>query len=110
MEKIVFNTETFSGVKALNLLETKFSKEIRICMEKGSVMQRHIAPDFIMVQILKGKIEFSLDDDTIILDELDMISLDAKIPHSLKALENSIIRLTLSKSDEFARVLSVPTA
>lgn len=38
-----------------------------------------------------------------------MISLDANIEHSLRALEDSIIRLSLSKIDKTSRVFSVNT-
>nr|WP_240944813.1 hypothetical protein [Campylobacter fetus] len=41
------------------------------------------------------------------LDEFDLITLDANIPHSLEALSDSIIRLSLAKSDSESRVFNV---
>ncbi len=41
------------------------------------------------------------------LNALDMISLEANVAHSLGGLENSIIRLSLNKSDSVQRVNAV---
>ncbi len=41
------------------------------------------------------------------LNVLDMIGLEANVAHSLGGLENSIIRLSLNKSDSIQRVNAV---
>ncbi|EDO9794125.1 cupin domain-containing protein [Campylobacter fetus] len=107
MEKIVFNTTSFDGVKAIKLVETNFSKEIRISMQSGSIMAEHKAPSTIIVQVLKGSIMFYVNEKESRLDEFDLITLDANIPHSLEALSDSIIRLSLAKSDSESRVFNV---
>ncbi len=107
MDKIVFSTTDFDGVRALKLAETSFCKEIRISMQKGSAMPSHTAPSDICVQVLRGAIEFSLGQQSIRLDELDLITLKASEPHSLIALEDSIIRLSLAKNDSENRVKSI---
>lgn len=63
-----------------------------------------------MVQVLSGKIEFSVGSDVQILNSLDMIALDANVPHALNALEDSIVRLSLSKNDDVSRVFKVLNA
>lgn len=107
MQIYKFSTEKFSGVKAELFYEDEFSKEIRISMQKDSSMKEHCAPNPIKVQILKGEIEFSAENDAVILGEFDMICLQPNIKHSLKANKDSIIRLSLSLDDDFARVKSV---
>lgn len=109
MEKIVFDTAHFDGVGAVKLAQTAASKEIRITMQKGAVMPSHKAPGEICVQVLRGEIDFSLDDtgEAMRLKELDLITLAPLVPHSLKALENSIIRLSLSTIDSEKRVEAV---
>lgn len=102
-----FNTAEFNGVKAESIFKDRFSKEIKISMQKGTFMKEHCAPNPIKVQILKGCVEFSAENNTAILNELDMIALCANVKHSLKAKENSIIRLTLYFDDDFARVQSI---
>ncbi|MBR8462096.1 cupin domain-containing protein [Campylobacter sp. faydin G-24] len=107
MQKIVWKNESFSGVTATKLHEMDGDKEICINIQKGAEMKEHQAPGAIIVQVLKGKIEFALKDDKTILDELDMVTLDANIPHSILALEDSIIRLSLSRNDDVSRVFRV---
>lgn len=89
------------------LLETDFSKEIRIVFKKNQVMKDHKAPHPIVVQVLKGNIDFGVNNEVKRLNSGDMISLEAKIIHNLTALEDSVVRLTLSKSDSVNRVKEV---
>lgn len=107
MSKLTWQTDVFNGVIVNKMHEMGGVKEIRITLEKGAVMKEHQAPGAIMVQILKGEIEFGVDGKIVTLNELDMITLDANIPHSLVALKDSIVRLSLSKNDDVSRVFGV---
>ena len=89
------------------LCESEFSKEIRITMSKDAIMKEHRAPNAIIVQVLRGSIEFEMSGKILVMNEFDMITLPSLVPHSLKALEDSIIRLSLSKSDSHTRVFNV---
>lgn len=80
------------------ILETAISKEIRICLTKDQLMKEHTAPAPIIVMVLEGKIKFSVASNEYELKKGDTINLDAKIPHSLLGIENSIIRLSLAQS------------
>jgi hypothetical protein len=107
MEKIVWQHNVFNGVTIAKLFDGLHSKEIRINLEKGAQMKEHKAPGAIMVQVLSGKIEFSVGDENVILNALDMITLEPNVLHALTALENSIVRLSLSKNDDVSRVFRV---
>ena len=107
MEKIVWQNDVFNGVTIAKLFDGPHSKEIRINLEKGAQMKEHKAPGAIMVQVLSGRIEFSVGDENVILDALDMITLEPNVLHALTALENSIVRLSLSKNDDVSRVFRV---
>ena len=107
MEKIVWQNDVFNSVTVAKLFDGPHSKEIRINLEKGAEMKEHKAPGAIMVQVLSGKIDFSVGENSVILDALDMVTLDPNIPHALIALENSIVRLSLSKNDDVSRVFKV---
>ncbi|RYG43314.1 MAG: cupin domain-containing protein [Chitinophagaceae bacterium] len=96
-------------VKTKVLIETSFSKEIRILMKKGQTMKEHTAPFPILIHVLEGRIDLGVNGVTHGLNGGDIISLDANIPHDLNATENSIIRLTLSKQDKVERVNEVIT-
>ncbi len=89
------------------LIENAKGKEIRIIMPKDVIMKEHKAPGEISVQVLQGKIWFEVNKEKFTFEKGDMISLDAEVPHSLGGLENSVIRLSLSKHDSVERVKSV---
>lgn len=107
MEKIVWQNDVFNGVTIAKLFDGPHSKEIRINLEKGAQMKEHKAPGAIMVQVLSGKIDFGVGENNVILDALDMVTLEPNVIHALTALENSIVRLSLSKNDDVSRVFSV---
>jgi quercetin dioxygenase-like cupin family protein len=94
-------------VKTKLMIETSFSKEIRILMKKGQVMKEHQAPFPILIHVLSGKINLGVSGTAHSLKSDDIISLDANIPHNLDAEDDSIIRLTLSKQDKTERVQEV---
>ncbi len=82
-------------IEALN--ENSSNKEIRICMPKGAIIDKHKAPGAISVQVLEGKIIFEVESEKIEMPKGALISLEAQVSHRLDALENSVIRLSLSK-------------
>ncbi|WRD88876.1 cupin domain-containing protein [Helicobacter pylori] len=79
------------------LSENSSNKEIRICMPKGAIMDKHKALGAISVQVLEGKIIFEAENKKIEMPKGALISLEAQVLHRLDALENSVIRLSLSK-------------
>ncbi len=89
------------------LLDTDFSKEIRVVFKKGQVMEDHQAPFAIIVQVVKGSIDFGVNNEVKQLKAGDIISLKPQVVHNLIAIEESIVRLTLSKSDTVKRVKNV---
>lgn len=89
------------------LLETDFTKEIRIAMQKGTSMKEHKTKFPIVVELLEGNIDFGVNNEILNLKKGSLIALNGDIPHNLKANENSIIRLTLTKYDTAERVKNV---
>jgi quercetin dioxygenase-like cupin family protein len=89
------------------LLETDFTKEIRIAMKAGQEMKEHKAPLPIVVQVLQGEISFGVKGKRLILNEGNIIALEASVPHDLLAKSDSIVRLTLSNGDQVDRVQKV---
>jgi len=86
------------------LFETNFTKEIRIAMHKGTEMAKHQTSFPIVIEIVDGEINFGVNGEVLNLKKGALIALDGGVPHDLKAEENSIIRLTLTKYDETSRV------
>ena len=89
------------------LLDTDFSKEIRVVFKKRQVMEDHQAPFAIIVQVVKGSIDFGVNNEVKQLSVGDIISLKPQVVHNLIATEESVVRLTLSKSDTVKRVKNV---
>lgn len=110
MEYNSFNNDlqfTDERVKISVVLETSFSKEIRVAFKKGQVMKEHKTAYPIAVHLLKGSIEFGVEGSKHQLKEGDILTLEGNIPHDLFANEESVVRLTLSKLDTVERVKGV---
>lgn len=89
------------------LMESDFTKEIRIAFEKDQVMKEHQTKFPIVVEIVSGKIDFGVEKKIHHLEKGDLIALSGSVPHDLKAVEQSVVRLTLSKFDDSERVKQV---
>lgn len=86
------------------MMELPSSKEIRICMQKGNTMKEHTAPGGITIMVIKGYVLITSEGKEITLNDGDMVYFGAKVPHSLDAREESVVRLILSKNDSASRV------
>lgn len=89
------------------LLETETGKEIRIAFMEGQIMKEHKTPFPIVVEIFEGTIDFGVNGTIHNLKKGDLVALEGGIPHDLKALETSTVRLSLNKADSAKRVEDV---
>jgi len=89
------------------ILETSFSKEISTVLKNGQIMKEHKAPFLIIVHVLEGTIDFGVLGEIKKMQKGAIITLEENIPHDLTALEDSIVRLSLSKMDTISRVENV---
>lgn len=94
-------------VKTKVIVETSFSKEIRILLKSGQLMKEHKTAFPIIIHILDGSIELGVNKEILPMKKGDVIHLNSNIPHDLRAIENTIVRLTLSKHDSIERVKQV---
>ncbi len=117
-------------IEAIALATNGASREVRIIMPAGEVMKQHRAPYDIFVQVLRGRIWFEVagengagaagaagaansgagaaaQNDRVELGGGEMVSVAANVPHSLGAVENSVVRLSLAIGDKIERVAGV---
>lgn len=92
------------------LINTNDTKEVRIVFKQAQEMKQHKAPYPIVVSVVEGSIDFGVGNERFILEKGMMIALEASIPHDLKALQNSIVRLSLNKSDNIDRPIASANA
>ncbi len=89
------------------ILETPFSKEIRILLKSGQVMKEHKTPFAIIVHVLDGEIDFGINGNINCLKKGSILTLEGNVKHDLTAKKDSIVRLTLSKLDKVERLENV---
>ena len=89
------------------LLESDFTKEIRIAFKPDQVMKEHQTPFPIVVEMVDGRLDFGINGEILHLEKGDILALEGGVPHDLKATSESIVRLTLSKPDRAERVKKV---
>ena len=70
-------------------------------------MEAHQAPLPIIVEIFDGDLEFGIEGKKLNLTRGDILTLDSKVPHDLRAKTDCIVRLSLSKKDNVNRVNKV---
>lgn len=106
MDTKSFNTDLIFDEKKVDvrlILESEFSKEVRIAMQKEQEMKAHQTKFPIIVHVLEGIVDFGVDGKTHRLEKGSILSLKGGILHSLLAKEKSVIRLSLSKPDKVSR-------
>jgi len=86
------------------ILESPFSKEIRILLKEGQIMKEHQTKFPIVVQVLEGEIDFGAEGEIHNFKSGGIVALEGNIPHDLTAKKDSVVRLSLSKSDQVKRV------
>ena len=103
-QDLEFN-ENKPAIKAI--LETDFTKEIRILMRENQEMKEHQTPFPIVVELLEGEIIFGVEGQNYEVKKGDLLTLSGGVPYNLIAKKESVIRLTLSKLDSSKRVEGV---
>lgn len=68
---------------------------VLIGMHENAEFKKHTAKGSIHVQVLDGKIDLSVEQQTVSLEKGQMIALQAQIPHSVLALNESFFLLTM---------------
>lgn len=89
------------------IIETPFSKELRILLSKGQTMKEHKTPYPILIQVVQGAIELGISGKSHPMLAGEIMYLEPDLPHDLHGTENAIVRLSLSKHDKIERVKEI---
>jgi quercetin dioxygenase-like cupin family protein len=94
----VHNETTYkeSDRNSITIFKSHRMRIVLLGLHKGAELTTHSANAMISVQVLEGKINFTAERQTAILQKGQMIALNEKIPHSVIALEESFFLLTLA--------------
>ena len=84
-----------SDHNSITVVKSDTSTMVLIGMHKNAELKEHTAIGNISVQVLHGEINFVAEQQTLSLAKRQMITLDANIPHSVTALEESFFLLNL---------------
>jgi quercetin dioxygenase-like cupin family protein len=87
-----------SDRNAMTVFKTNGLRIVLIALHEEAVMKKHTAEGIISVQVLEGEINFSTDNESLVLKQSDMVALHAGLPHSVKAIKESVFLLTLTTS------------
>ena len=87
-----------SDRNAMTVYKTNGMRIVLIALHEDAVMQKHTADGIISVQVLEGEIIFSTDDQSMVIRKGQMIALHKGVPHSVKAIKESVFLLTLTTS------------
>lgn len=83
---------------AITVYKTNGLRLVLMAMRKEAVIGRHTADGILSLQVLEGKINFTTDDKSVILEEGHMIALHKGLPHGITAIKESVFLLTLTTS------------
>ncbi|RXJ75498.1 cupin [Arcobacter sp. F155] len=105
----IYDNIEYSEEKVLitPMFDDENRKEIRIVFTKNQIMKDHKTKFPITVEIVEGSIAFGVKEEIFSLVKGDIVALDGDVMHNLKANENSVVRLSLSKNDTTNRVQGV---
>lgn len=87
-----------SDRNSITIFKSDKMRIVLLGLHKGAELTTHTANGIISVQVLEGKINFTAEPQTAILQKGQMIVLHEKIPHSVTAMEESFFLLTLAMS------------
>lgn len=81
---------------SIALLKSEKMRIVLVAMPAGSEMKPHQAKGQISVQVLEGKINFLVENNSTILPKNHLLTLHEGITHSVKAIESSVFLLTMA--------------
>ena len=93
-----------SSSKTETLVETDHLKVVRMVLRAGDQVATHTAPGELTVHCLEGKLAFSAEGKTQELAAGRLLFLKAGVPHSMQAVEDASVLLTIVRRRAIERI------
>jgi quercetin dioxygenase-like cupin family protein len=93
-ESLKFNDEKPAILSIINSEKLNLKT---VGLKKGQIMPKHKAGLKSLVIVLKGKIEFDINGEKFVLNELDTYEIPVNVEHEIRGVEQSIFSLTQEK-------------
>jgi len=94
-----------NGIVSRTLLRTENLRAVLFGFAEGQELSEHTSTQHAVIQILSGACEFSIDGKVHNLKTGDLLYMPPNLPHSVKAIEQLSMLLTLSKPARLAGAL-----
>ncbi len=82
-------------IKPTVLIKADHVRVVRFMFSAGDELAEHTTPGDLVVQCLQGEVDFTAQGRTQTLRPDQLLYLPAKVPHSVKALDDSLLLLTI---------------
>jgi len=103
--RVALATETVyaeNGVVSRTLFATPNTRTVLFAFAEGQTLSEHSTPRDVLVQMLSGRCEFSVNGQPHVLVAGDLLHLPPGAAHAVNALEKFSMLLTLSKVEPSA--------
>lgn len=87
----------FSDRFVTPIMDNKVAKVVQFSFPKGKVLKEHKTSSAILVSVVSGKVRFKAGEE-VLLEEGQLLSLEGDVEHSVEALEDSVMLVTLTPS------------
>lgn len=87
--------ENFSTAQSIAITKNRGFETVRLVLPVNSNIPTHAVPGNVILHCLEGNVQLGLPDSSVTLNSHDWVYLEPKTPHSLKAIENSTLLLTI---------------
>jgi len=103
MTKINYTKDTHfddENVIIENLFDCSSFSEVKISIQKNQSMSDHEIETCMSIYVVYGKVVIASNEAKIVLCKNEMVALDANESHNIEAIEDSVLRLNISKDSE----------
>jgi len=85
-----------SDRNSITLFKSETMRIVLVGLHQNAELKTHSTRSVISVQVLDGEIIFNADDQPVNMNKGQMVALQPKVPHSVLALKESFILLTVA--------------